>query len=210
MPTLTSDILCKEHLICDSCYHLYKSLEQLIKYEHAFAHLCGIKTSKENTFYNQNISLAAFGQNKKLRSKSWNLFINNKFQNNLGAYPMPDDWAFNIAPLTEVMVLNNEPRKFIDVNRNGVVQNYLYRYRFIVFLAGIDEIPLEYQIYNNYYLKFSLFEQTVKYKLDFSKGKETNKGFAINLNKLKIFYFYCSGKQEVCNFLKQKQVKFLF
>ena len=131
--------------------------------EKTFADLCGIKTTNENTFYSQNISLANFGREKKLRSKSWNLFIDNKFQNN----NMPDDWTFE-EKSREIMILNDKPRKFLDNKNNnfGIIQNFLYRYRLIVYLASIDDIPLEYQFFNNYYICFTLFDQTIKYKLN--------------------------------------------
>ena len=181
-------------------------MEELIKYENEFAHYCGIQTTNENTFYNLNISLASFGKKQKLRSKSWNLFIHNKFQDNLSNFEMPENWSFYVDPLSEIMILNNEPRKFINNNNSGIIQDYLHRYRFIIFLSSIDEIPFEYQFHNNFYLNFNLFDQTIKYKLNFSDSIETNEGTSLFLNKLKTFYFYCTDKEKIKYFLKNQKV----
>lgn len=180
----------------------------LTKYEFEFAKFCGNNIDIQNNFYNKTISLATFGQNRKLRSKSWNLFIDNKFQNNLDNYKMPLNWEFSVEPMREIFVLNNQPRKFslLNQSQSGLVQNYLYRYRFFVYLSGIDEIPLEYQIYNNYSISFTLFDQTIKYKLNLQNGFESIRGFSICLNQIKTFYFYAAGKEEIKNFLIKEQV----
>lgn len=174
-----------------------------MKLEKTFANFCGIKTGKENTFYSQNISLATFGRKKKIRSKSWNLFAENKFSKS----EMPEDWSFD-ATETEIMVLNNKPRKFFENknNNSGVEQNYLHRYRLIIYLASIDEIPLEYQIFNNYHISFTIFDQTIKYKLNFEEGMNSSKGFTLFLNKIQVFYFYCSDKEQIRKFLQKEQV----
>lgn len=177
-----------------------------MRYELEFANLCGIPTSTEKTFCKKNISLATFANKNRHRSKSWSLFINNKFENNLENFIMPENWECNIKPLTEIMVLNNQPRIFFNNNPDGIVQDYLYRYRFIIFLSSISEIPLEYQIYNNYFLKFTFLDQTIQYKLNFENGEETTKGFSLFVNKLKTFYFYTSGKEQIKSFLKKKEV----
>lgn len=184
---------------------------KLIEYEFEFAKFCGNSINDQNNFYNKTISLATFGQNRKLRSKSWNLFIDNKFQNNLDNYQMPLDWEFAVEPMREIFVLNNQPRKFslLNQSQSGIVQNFLYRYRFFVYLSGIDEIPLEYQIYNNYSISFTLFDQTIKYKLNLQNGFESIRGFSLCLNQIKTFYFYATGKEEIKNFLINEQVEFL-
>ena len=90
---------------------------------------------------------------------------------------MPEDWSFD-ATETEIMVLNDKHRKFFE-NRNnntGVEQNYLHRFRLIIYLASIDEIPLEYQIFNNFHIIFTIFDQTIKYKLNFEEGMNSTKG----------------------------------
>lgn len=179
-----------------------------MEYEMEFAKLCGKNISSENNFYDKTISLSTFGQKRKLRSKSWNLVISNSFHNNLESYKMPDNWEFSIEPLREIFVLNNQPRSFHDRNQNssGVLQNYLYRYRMIIFLAAIDEIPLEYQIYNNYFISFEFFGQTIKYKLELTNGMNTVRGYTVLLNKIQLSYFYSSGKEQTKNFLINEQV----
>lgn len=63
---------------------------------------------------------------------------------------------------------------------------------------SLMQVPKDIDMSKNYYIQYELFDQTVKYRLDFSEfevnKKDTSK-ININLDKIREFYFFSKGQK---------------
>ena len=81
--------------------------------------------------------------------------------------------------------------------RNDEIINKMIRFRFIIYLNEIDEIPTA-DCGVNYFMEFSIFGKKARYKLDTSMVDDK----IIPLKKLKVIYFFANSVEEVEDYAK--------
>lgn len=79
----------------------------------------------------------------------------------------------------------------------------LTRYRVMVLVHCISDIPLNIDTSKNYSIKFKVFDTPIEYKLDMDCRVQTGKTQMILMKKLRVFYFFAQGREGVTNYIKE-------
>lgn len=83
-------------------------------------------------------------------------------------------------------------------------------YRFMLYIQSISDIPKDIDMNKNYYLEYSLFDQKLKTKLELSYLQQKGKQIYLNVNKIKLFYFFATDNNNVREFFRNENVHKLF
>ena len=100
-----------------------------------------------------------------------------------------------------MLVLNNQPRT------NNQVTLTMKRYRMIIMLHCLRNIPLDIDLSQFYSLEFEVFNQRVKIKLDLMQLMIFKDNFLLTINSLRMFYFFCVNQKDIYEFFASKKVK---
>ncbi|EAS01971.2 Lmbr1-like motif protein (macronuclear) [Tetrahymena thermophila SB210] len=190
-------LLYQEHKVCKTCYTLYTETEKLIQQEYQFAKLLGIPCNEE-TKYN----LVSLNQIDQANGGADNSDLSG-MQKQKPEEQDDGNWVLDIAPNTQLVVKNNQPKI------NNKVQKQLDRYRMMILLHYMRDIPIEREDYNkNYFIEYTIFDQKVKYKLDLQNALVNPKDNTciVGLNKIRICYFFTNGRKGINSYIHQKQV----
>ncbi|KAL4442889.1 hypothetical protein ABPG74_010778 [Tetrahymena malaccensis] len=190
-------LLYQEHKVCKTCYTLYTETEKLIQQEYQFAKLLGIPCNEE-TKYN----LVSLNQIDQANGGADNSDLSG-MQKQKPDEQDEGNWVLDIAPNTQLVVKNNQPKI------NNKVQKQLDRYRMMILLHYMRDIPIEREDYNkNYFIEYTIFDQKVKYKLDLQNALVNPKDNTciVGLNKIRICYFFTNGRKGINSYIHQKQV----
>lgn len=90
------------------------------------------------------------------------------------------------------------------------LQKTLTRYRLMVFIQSLNEVPADIDLKKNYFIEYSLFDQKIKYKLDVANIQRRGKQNYLPINKVKIFYFFSPNQRTLTDFLYEEKVRFFF
>lgn len=88
-------------------------------------------------------------------------------------------------------------------------QKPLIRYRLMVFLQSLNEIPADIDLKKNYYIEYNLFDQKLKYKLDVSNIQRKGRQNWLPINKVKVFYLFSPAPKLLGEFFSEEKVFFL-
>ncbi|EGR33256.1 lmbr1-like conserved region family protein, putative [Ichthyophthirius multifiliis] len=87
------------------------------------------------------------------------------------------------------------------------VQINLDRFRIMILLQYLRDIPLERDQNANYYVEYIIFEQKTRYKIDLNISQTNCKSLTcfIPLNKIKILYFFSQQRDGLHQYITEKQ-----
>jgi len=105
----------------------------------------------------------------------------------------------------EKVTASNTMRRF----STSELQKPLIRYRMMVYLQSLNELPEEIDLKKNYFIEYSFFDQKLKYKLDISNIQRKGRQIYLPINKVKIFYFYVQNEKALSDFFIEEKVIFL-
>ena len=89
---------------------------------------------------------------------------------------------------------NNQP------TINNKVEKQLDRYRVMILLHYLRDIPDEREKAKNYYLEYTIFDQKVRYRIPLQSDSLSTVG----LNKLRIFYFFTNARKGINAYINAK------
>ncbi|KAL4477278.1 hypothetical protein ABPG73_003404 [Tetrahymena malaccensis] len=197
---IDTPMLYQEHKVCSSCFKLYIEIDKLITAEFNFAKIIGIPVTEDTKI---NLTSATqlngfYGTFNNPNQSKINNFIDNP-----GDKQMPQNWEFNIEPETEIIVKNNFPSNESDNDLNK-----LCKYRFMVLINSVRDIPIQKEVERNYYLEYSFLDIKEKYKIEMQHAVQSGddySNFHVPLNRMRIFYFFVTSRKQLNQFINQNQ-----
>ncbi len=105
--------------------------------------------------------------------------------------------------------INQPVEPEIPKKKNSEIQNKpLIRYRLMVYLQSLNELPEDIDLKKNYFVEYTFFDQKMKYKLDLSNIQKKGKQIYLPINKIKVFYFFAKDSKAVSDFFYEEKVFF--
>jgi len=188
--------LYQEHKVCDSCYKLHEETEKLRHLEFEFAKALGIPVNPEKKI--DLVSATTFGdQDMK------NYMLNQTLQSQKALNKSKLDVTDNDLPTLK----SNHSAVFSDnlgSPKSGKNQ-YMKRYRMMLYLHMLYDVPKDIDANKNYYIEYSIFGQKQKYKIDLASAFSINGDILIPLNKLRMFFFFTHDRKNVNEFLNDQK-----
>ncbi len=83
---------------------------------------------------------------------------------------------------------------------------YLKRYRMMIYLHMVYDIPKDIDANKNYYLEYTILGQKQKYKIDLSSAFSINGDILIPINKLRIFYLFSQDRKGINEYINEQKV----
>jgi len=83
---------------------------------------------------------------------------------------------------------------------------YVKRYRMMLYLHMLYDIPQDLDITKPYYIEYTIFNQKQRYKVDVGAVFAMNGEVMIPLNRLRIFYFFSPDRKGVNEFINEQRV----
>ena len=87
--------------------------------------------------------------------------------------------------------------------------NYIKRYRMMLYLHMLYDIPKDIDATKNYYIEYSIFNQKQRYKIDLTSAFSINGDILIPINKLRIFFLFSQDRRNINEFINEQKVFFL-
>lgn len=190
------------HQVCKVCYRLYEEVTKLLDIYSEFSQKIGINMDLEKS--TQLISITTLKkppqelldvQNAGKRLEKQLLAGNSKNSNSPQA---SQDITYNI----EDHISRSKRPKFLN------------RFRIIIFIHKLDNIPIKVKTNKNYYLEIHILNQVIQFKLDMSalvlSEREDYKGKKLVLNKLFTRYFFSEGREGLVSYIEQQKYVKMF
>jgi len=84
--------------------------------------------------------------------------------------------------------------------------NYIKRYRMMLYLHMLYDIPKDIDATKNYYIEYSIFNQKQRYKIDLTSAFSINGDILIPINKLRIFFLFSQDRRNINEFINEQKV----
>ena len=131
-----------EHKICDSCYKFYKEIQKLVSLEKRLAELTGVKIPTDDKSSVSITSLPYF--------KGWAPMFGMRIEKMKYDKEMPQGWE-----------LPKQQLKVELTNDQASVQ----KYRIMVYIHGIRDIPASFLVQSKYAIEYELLGQKIRVPL---------------------------------------------
>ncbi|KAM3146974.1 hypothetical protein pb186bvf_000690 [Paramecium bursaria] len=174
-----------EHKVCKQCYNLYKETEQLIELQLIFNKMLGVPVT-EDTNYNMLTLKANKVNNDPMKPNSDQMHS--------------DVQVFDISA-TKQLVLDELN---IPQIHNTVIKQ-LNRFRFMVLINQLGEIPTYVDLSKHYFIEYQIFDQRQRIRLDIQTSQQNDKGYILLLNRMRLFYIFSNGRVGLSDYLAQQQ-----
>jgi LMBR1 domain-containing protein 1 len=185
---IDTTLLFQEHKVCKCCYKLYQATEKLRAVEFQFARVLGIPVSLETR--SDQVSITSFN-------------IPDYVEHEKKSVPLEADEEAD--PKASLMLLNNEA--LLSDNKKRAA--FIPRYRMMVYIRMLYDIPKDLEGTKHYYIDYSIFDIRQKYKIELNQAMVVNGSILIPLNRLRVFYFFSPDRKGVNDFLMdQKTIVF--
>lgn len=102
----------------------------------------------------------------------------------------------------EKVTATNSMRRF----STSELQKSLIRYRIMIYLQSLNELPGDIDLKKSYYVEYSLFDQKIKYKLDLNNIQRKGRQIYLPINKVKVFYFFVQSPKNLSDFFNEEKV----
>lgn len=158
-----------EHKVCKQCYLLYTEVDNLIKVEAHYNRVLGVPVSDETQYLMLTI----------IPNQKVNEIIKPTESNS------QQTQVFDISS-SKQLVLKADNIPLIHTTE----LKRMNRFRFYVLIHSLRDVPQSNDITRNYYLEYSIFDQKQRVKLDFSCAQLYDKGYYININRMRQFFFF--------------------
>ena len=99
-------------------------------------------------------------------------------------------------------------KMIISNKESNPLKKTLIRYRLMIYLQTLNELPADLDIKKNYFIEYNIFDQKLKYKLDMSNIQRKGKMLYLPINKVKVFYFFANDPRAVSEFFFDEKVIF--
>ena len=99
-------------------------------------------------------------------------------------------------------VMSETPQSPTKHNSN----NYIKRYRMMLYLHMLYDIPKDIDANKNYYIEYSIFNQKQRYKIDLTSAFSINGDILIPINKLRIFFLFSQDRKNINEFINEQKV----
>jgi len=196
--------LLQEHKVCKSCYKLHQETERLRQIEFELAQSLGIPVNPEKR--PDLVSVTGFSSsdpasNIALMNQALNIQTASSptHHNNTEGEKEKEKTGF-ISNLSGVM---SETPHSPTKNNNT---NYIKRYRMMLYLHMLYDIPKDIDATKNYYIEYSIFNQKQRYKIDLTSAFSINGDILIPINKLRIFFLFSQDRRNINEFINEQKV----
>jgi len=189
--------LYEEHKVCLTCYYIYLECQKLKVLGYRFAQKIGIlvaEESKQQAFQVYSVGHCSAREVPNVQAAlSSNLQKRGSSLLQGGSPKAEQPFTCKVRQNAEMVIVHNKPKI------NNLVVTDLYRYRIMILINLIQDVPCvekdwqdESFVYtSNYYLEYTIMEQSQRYKLDFPRGARLNQTeIQILVNKMRVFYFF--------------------
>lgn len=105
------------------------------------------------------------------------------------------------------VLTNGSFTNFSKVETKNEKSNILRRFRFVIILNFIKDVPFDLDKNKNYYLEYFILDQKVRSKIDINVIYQKGSANYIAINKIKLFYFFSSERKDVNFYLTEQKVK---
>ena len=141
--------------------------------------------------------------------------IQMKFSLMLGI-PISEDlkeWPLNPISRSRFASSRNQPADsykdpVIPARKPAPQNQSLMRYRLMIYLQSLNELPGDIDLKRNYFVEYTLFDQKMKYKLDLANLQKKGKQIYLPINKVKVFYLFAHERKAVSDFFYAEKVFF--
>jgi len=91
---------------------------------------------------------------------------------------------------------------FFDSSKQS---KYMKRYRTIIYIHMLYDIPKDIDYKKNYYIEYTIFGQKQRYKVDMASAFSYQGDIMVPINKLRVFYFFSYDRKGVAEFINQQK-----